>query len=149
MENKPEYNEQKYTSSSYVLKFYESVILLTSNYANYSNLLNNINNSLKGVSLNHIPGQTKKVLLDTIANIRYYQVHCYTNYITLTKATKEQIDHNIEKINNNIMNINNSIIKIEDLKKSVEIFHSFLGKTVMKELLTSSSDYYNSVFING
>lgn len=142
--------EQKTVEASYIITFYREVHTLTDYYAQYYNLLLELENKLGYnviESIGKLGEEERTTLVNVVQLVRMSVSKCYIQYKSIVKALnaseKTEIANSVKVLRKNF------IIKREDLEKCVIGFNAFLVEDIMNDLLQNSQDLLDKVFNDG
>lgn len=145
-----EISEQKTVASSYIVSFYTHIQYLNDHYANYENVLLELQ-SKYGSAVDRdtvLEDDERRVLLQNAQNVRYYVHRTYIGYNTILKGLKnvkmpEKIKELWKKIKDQF------IVNRKDILEYVMAINDALQSKVMQELLTKSSDIIEGIYGTG
>jgi predicted nucleic acid-binding Zn-ribbon protein len=136
-------NEEKTAAASYVLTFYTEVQQLTNTYANYENLLLQLQEKY-GKDLSKTDEIEKEQIKTACQMLRYYVNLTYIKYASIAAKTKEKSDIDIKKLYEQLKS--NYIVDLQEIHKYVIKLNGVLMNTVIKTLLESSADIVNKIY---
>lgn len=156
---KQQMSEERTAAASYVLTFYQEVQALTQGYAQYLNILAELE-ARHGVEdlAKRVEENEKQLLVQTVQNIRAYanKVHisynCIRDNLPELKEERErqESEENHRRIEAAKTKINAAfIIRTQDIEEYVIGLNKFLVSHIMRNLLVSSSDIVNSIYADG
>lgn len=137
------YSEEEEVTANYIINFYKSVNALTHFWANYENVVLELNNKYSEGSEGY-PANEKQVLLNNLQDLRYYVHKTFIEYSTMCKALGKDFP---EKLNILYKSVKNQmIIKLDDIMNYVMQMNFALEEKVMQNLLKSSSQTVEQIY---
>lgn len=144
MKGQSNINEEKTTAASYIISFFENVGLITHHYAQYTNLIIELENKYKEVDLKGVTEEEGKVLQQLLQEIRYYAHKAIIQYKSINETLDEDKDKeildNYDKIKKNY------IIQRQDIEAFTIQLNKVLVKDIMRSLLQSSQDIIENIY---
>jgi len=138
-------NEKDIAGASYILTFYKEVQDLTSHYANYINIMLELQNKYDS-NVNKMSDEEKALISQQAQLVRYAAHKCYIEYNSIMLGIKQQPDVKLTESYNKIKT--NFIINRDDLETYVILLNAVIVKDVIQNLLATSQDFINKVFGN-
>lgn len=138
-------NEKDLAGASYVLTFYKEVQDLTSHYANYLNIMLELESKYAGHA-DKMPDEEKAFITQQAQLVRYTAHKSYIEYCSIMQGIGQNAD---PKIVASYAKIKNTfVINRDDLESYVITLNAFIVKDIIKNLLATSQDFVNRVFGN-
>lgn len=137
-------NEKKQAAASYILNFYNQILLLNDQYSRYLNFLTEIQAKYGSEAETRTEIEERSSLIDLLRNIRYVATTAHIQYTVIRDTTKLKDTEGTDKLYLTIRDT--FIIKRTDLEKYVLILNKFLVQSIIQELLSSSSDFLASLY---
>lgn len=139
-------SEKDIAGASYIIQFYKEIQQLKGFYADYVNVLLEMENKYK--ETDKASEEEKDYLKQVIQQIRKLAVLCYISYKSLVSSVKglkkkTEIEKAYSKIKVNF------VIERQDLYKFVTELNNFLLEEIIKNLLETSQNIINDIFENG
>lgn len=145
MKDKTKISEERTTAASFIIGFYEIVVLLKQNYANYLNVMEELQNRY-GENIDKLEPEDRENLKQIIANTKFYIRQTYIDYTTIHNSTKDKKKENtIEKLYEEIKE-DGYVINREKLEKFVLEANMKLAEDIIKDLLKSSADVLSDMY---
>lgn len=148
VKNQKEISEEKTTAASYILTFYQEIAQLTDSYAQYRNILVELETKYKDEeSLAKMEDNEKNVLVQFIQQVRYFAHKVHIKYLCITQSIENiGIDKEEAKL---YQELNSKfIISRKHLENYVIKVNQLLIDKIMKHLLETSQDFVGKVFEN-
>lgn len=153
-------DEQKTAGASYIINFYNQIQQLNSLYAQYNNVLFEIESKYGQTEeqLGGVTDEERNVIINIAQQTRYMVHLTYISYISISAGTGDKIDKEIENIYNNIASIQKVedkslqkkiapiIISKLDLRKYTTQLNAFLVKDIIKKLLETSQELAKDIY---
>lgn len=138
-------NEEKTTSASYIVSFYENVGALTHFYSLYQNLIIELENKYQQVEdLKGLQEEESKILQQVLQEIRYFSHKSIIQYRCISEGINKET--NKELLDQYDIIKTTYIIKRNQLDDFVLSLNKVLVNKVMKNLLQNSQDIIESVY---
>lgn len=145
MKEKAQISEERTAAASFILGFYEVVVMLKQNYANYCNILEELNYRHQS-DISQLDEADTKNLKQVIANTKFYIQQTVLDYTTIFNATKKKGDKNkIEELYKQL-NDTGYVMDREALQAFVQEANNKLAEDIIKSLLKSSSDVIKEIY---
>lgn len=138
--------EKKQAAASYILNFYNQVLMLNDQYSRYLNFLTEIQAKYGAAAEDKTEIEERSLLIDLLRNVRYVVTTSHIQYTVIAKSIgiKREIEEATQK---EYLAIRDTfIIKRTDLEKYVFTLNTFLINSIIQELLNSSSEFLDGVF---
>ena len=142
MPDKKSVSEEKTASASYVLGFFQNVLQFNHWYANYENIVLELQTKYK-LAGNESP-EDKETLKGYCQTIRYYSTQCYVSYCAIIQGLKRNKSPEIEQVYEKILSI--LILERKDVREFAVLMNSFIMENIIKDLLQSSNDLVNKLY---
>lgn len=139
-----EINEEKSAAASYIMQFYNEVIILTNTYANYQNMLLEFKTKVTNGAKGGITEQERKGVSDLCHAVRYYCTKTYIGYTTINMGLKQKDKSEISDTYAEIKE--QFVIKLDSLEKYVKALNAFLLTEIVKNLLQNSEQLVDSLY---
>lgn len=145
VKDKGRVSDEKATASSYIINFYNEIVLLNQYYSLYDNLLIELNAKYGQDGLVE-GGGDKELLFRTVQEVRYHARLAYLQYKSIISSNSTKLVEDVT-ITNNFERLKKDLIIDSDLLSAFVIsLNSVLITEVMKGLLKSSQDIVSNVF---
>lgn len=142
-ETKTKVSEERTAGASYVLSFFTNVMQINHFYANYENLMLELDEKHKGHAATTSP-EEKSIVMQYCNNLRYYATQCNIAYKAIVLGVGQKEDQKIvdafEKVKSSYM------VKREEIGEYVTLINSFVMKSIIREILKSSQDIVNELY---
>lgn len=135
--SKNETSEERTAAASYVLNFYNDVASLTHHYANYENLMVEMEEKHKGAEDKLTP-EEKDALREFCQMLRYHARVAYIHYISIMQGLNLKPSKEVAELFDKIRN--QYVIKRVDIESFVIVMNRALVEKVIKNLLESSHE---------
>lgn len=142
MTEKDKKDEKKVTAASYILQFYTEIQLLNDYYAQYVNLLLELENKYKDTE--KATDEEKAVLINATQQVRHTAIKTFIEYKSLVFALKKEENDDIKTSIDLIKK--DFIIKRDVLEDYVIKLNAVLVDEVIKKLLETTEDILNSLY---
>jgi len=137
-------NEQKVVGASYIISFFKDVQALTHNYAQYLNVMLEVEKKYAKDDMEALGEIEKEIVSKSFQTVRYYSLKCYVSYHAIKGSLKLKDD---EEIENNYKIIKNTFIIPRDaLEKFVVRLNKLMIEDIIKDLLKTSQDIVGEVY---
>ena len=134
--------QEKTTGASYIINFYNEVALLTHNYAEYLNLIEEIEYKYKDIA--KISENERSLLQTAVKSLKYYINKTFVMYKCIIETSKQTEDKKVNALRNKIKE--NFIIERVVLEEYVILLNTLLIQKVMKNLLETSQEIVESIY---
>jgi len=146
-------NEEKATAASYIISFYQEVMLLNQHHANYVNVLAEIS-AKYGEKDSTLEIDERNILTLAAQNLRNAIQKCHIQYMAIAKNIKpiqNKVKEKEEKTEKELRElfkkiIETFIIKADDSSEYVIFLNTFLVKKVMKSILENSQEIVSKMY---
>ena len=132
-------NEKDLAGASYIITFYKEVQDLTSHYANYSNILLELENrhgitekmseTEKAVAASKMPDEEKAFIIQQAQLVRYAAYKCYIEYHSIMLGVGQSVDAKLIESYKRIKST--FIINRDDLESYVMALNAVIVKDVI------------------
>lgn len=139
--------EQKVAGASYIISFFQEVQRLTHSYAQYLNIMLEMEKKYGSDDLKEITPVERDTTSQTFQTVRYYALKCYVQYHAIKPALKLQDDQKIEDAYKTVKS--QFIIPRKALEEYVIGLNSLLVQNIIQNLLQTSQDLVGQVYTNG
>ena len=138
-------DEKKAAGASYIINFFKEVDSLTVTFAQYLNIMLEIETKYKSeVSVEEMTEHEKGVVTQTFQTLRYHALKCYVQYNAIKPILKFKYN---EKLENSYKKVKNTfIIPRDSIEEYVTELNTLLLKNIIQNLLESSQDIVGKVF---
>ena len=139
--------EKRATAANYVINFYNDILSLNHWYANYENVLLELEqrNKSKQGELHEIATENEKqTLVQYCETVRYFVTKSKITYITIMGALKKEPDNKIIELQEKIKK--QYIVDRADLNEYVIVLNKVLVDNIIQDLLQSSADLLNELY---
>jgi hypothetical protein len=138
--------EERVAASSYVISFYKFVQSLTHEYANYENMLLEMEAKTKN-NAEKLDPTSKDTLLGSSQRLRYYATQTYINYESIRRAVGDKkIKENADMRAAYAELRSHLIIARDDAEKFVVEMNAILLTEIVKNLLQTSQDVMEQLY---
>lgn len=138
-------NEKETTGASYIINFYREVQILTHNYANYTNLLLEVENKY-GKEAKNIEPEVTNIITQQTQEVRLGITKTYIQYKSILLGAKIN-DENFKELEKAYLEMKtNFVIKRETLEKYIINLNAALVKEVIQTLLTSGENLFKEIY---
>lgn len=134
--------EKRGAAASYLVSFYQEVITLNNNYANYSNLITESKHKYN--DLEKIPEGEKYTLIQYAQVVRANVHKSYIMYKTIIPALKIKENKNIDNLYTTISK--EFIMPASSLFEFTLLLNKILVTDIIKELIDFSQELIESVY---
>jgi len=135
--------EKKQIAASYILTYFNEIQLVTHHYANYLQLVLELESQFKG-HIDNLPPDQKDFLRAACSTIRYHATTSYIAYCAVSRALDLKIESKIttayEKIKTAL------IVKRDHLEEYVTLQNAKLVSTVIGNLLQTSQVFVDKLY---
>lgn len=148
MSKEKQIDEKATAAASYLLTFYKEVQNLKAYYAQYVNIVLEIENRYPNSEvMKKASDEEKQVIAQAIQNMRSAIIISNTSYNSIALSIKDvKVDKEINAICENIEK--SFIPKRDDIKNYVTKLNAFLLKDIIKSLLDTSQTLIENIFDN-
>lgn len=142
-------DEKKQAAASYIITFYNQVILLNDTYSKYLNILVELESKYPGADFEKLSAdQEKNALLEMTRTLRYVATNTYIQRKIITeslaKSKNEREDKDVEE---NYKLIRDKLVPNRDKVEEYTInMNKFLVTNIIQELLTNSSEFLDKIY---
>lgn len=141
---KGDISEERTAAASYIVTFYKEVTQINHFYAEYYNLLIELEAKYPALDIDKIEQQEKGIIIQSMQNTRYF-VH--KTYIQCSCISQVLGDSDIKKIKELYEKVNkNFVIVREDLAQYVTALNLFLLSNIIQNLLRRSQELVNEIY---
>lgn len=141
-------DEKKTASASYVINFYETVGNLTSTYAQYCNIIVELEARHTGADLEKsMTMEERTALTQAVQNVRYHILTSHVLFTTIAKVSKNFTEERLSIIKEQREEVlKEFFIKRDKLEEYVVTMNEVLSDAIMTEMLKTSQDFIDSVY---
>lgn len=140
-------NEQKIAGASYIISFFQEVQRLTHSYAQYLNVMLEMEEKYGSEELQEITELERQTTSQTFQTVRYYALKCYVQYHAIKPSLKLKDDDKLEAGYKEVKS--KFIIPRDALEDYVICLNSLLVENIIQNLLQTSQDLVGQVYTNG
>lgn len=138
-------NEKQITGVSYILTFFKEVQQITHTYAQYVNLMLELETKYNK-DVDKIPEEERAILTGTMQLIRQSAHKVYIQYVAISESGKLKKDKEITSTYKPIKK--NLIINRDDIEKFVIALNKVLVTDIMQEILANSQSLIGNIYDN-
>jgi len=146
VKTQPQVSENRQAAASYVIAFYNDIVMLTHTYANYENILIELAETYGSNEdgLSKMPADQKDGVKTYCQTLRYYATKCNISYNALITGMGKSADIEVGTLYNHVLE--QFIIKAKDIRSYVIKLNAILMSEVIRDLLESSQDLVNKLY---
>jgi hypothetical protein len=140
-------DEQRVAGSNYILNFYQHVIVITENYADYNNAMLEL--ELKyGDKIGVMEEAEKLAIRNIVQTLRFNLEKTLIQYETILATKSLEIDDKVSKeIKATYAKTRRELFpKVDDVKELVTSLNIFLGNDIIRNLLKSSNAMAENIY---
>lgn len=137
-------NEEKTAAASYILTFYQEVANLTHHYAQYKNLLVEVQMKVDGTEMPGLEEKEKTVFIQTLQSFRYYAHKAQIQYQCIIESMGLSIDPMIIETYNKLEK--EFVIERKEAEKYTVLMNTVLLKSIIKNLMETSQSIVDTVY---
>lgn len=138
-------NEKDLAGASYIITFYREVQDLTSHYANYINIMLELENKY-GKDAAKMGEEEKALIAQHAQLVRYASHKCYIEYNSIMLGINQPTDAAV--VNKYAKIKTTFIINRDDLEAYVIALNAVIVKDIIQNLLATSQDFLSKVYGN-
>lgn len=148
-------NETRQAAASYIVTFYNEIMILLHDYSQYLNILLELEQKYpdKISIVEKLSTEEKIVLVQSVQAIRYNATKAHIQFKTINetaiKDNKPSSEELLEEETGYKKVRDTFLINREELENYVFIMNKFLAKKVMQELLETSQQFINDIYGEG
>lgn len=144
MQEKQPVNEKKQVGASYILTFYNNVIALNDVYAQYCNLLAELQAKYGDEFTDKSSDQEKNLFLDVARSLRHLIITSKIQYEVIKNNTGLKVADEEKARYNNLRDT--LAPKRPDIEEYIIKLNDFLVSEIIKELLVNSTSIFNTLY---
>lgn len=136
-------NEKDLAGASYIITFYKEVQDLTSHYANYINIMLELESKYGGQA-DKMADDEKALIAQQAQLVRYASHKCYIEYYSIMLGIGQTADIKLTEKYNKIKST--FVISRDDLEAYVTLLNAVIVKDIIQNLLSTSQDFIGKVY---
>lgn len=138
------HNEKAVTAASYFYSFYNQIMSLNHNEAQYQNVLAELKNKHGSMELGKLEEEEKNVLMQQAQLVRYHARRTWIMYKTIKKSLEIKDKQDIEENYNSLKE--DYVIKMDKLEKFIIHINSVLVNSIIKDLIDNSQELMEDIY---
>lgn len=143
MTEKKQVSEERTAAASYILTFYQEIIALTHNYANYENLMLELEQKY-GSEDEKMSPEEQDIIKQFSSILRYYIRVTYVRYVSIMAGVGQKTDKKITDLFDKIKD--QYIVIRADAQDYVTALNGVLVNKIIKNLLESSQELVQQLY---